>query len=103
MDCSLVRAADHAAFNAPVLVSQSDLQMEDPFPVALETEMPRLDDPGVDGSHRHLVDLFSFHAVKIISAFRRPDRLHPGMAFGDDAALLVDLPLEQMGGGAFGR
>src|SRR5258706_8721848 len=34
-------------FGAPVLVAEADLQMEHPFAVALEAEVPGLDDPGV--------------------------------------------------------
>lgn len=60
-----VGALQDALLNPPVLVAEGNLQAEDLFAVALEAEMPRLDDPCVDRSHRHLVDLLPLHPVVV--------------------------------------
>ena len=39
--------------------------MEDLLAVALEAEVPRLDDAGVDRTDRDLVDLLAFDAVEV--------------------------------------
>ena len=89
-----------ALLNAPVLKAEGNLQVEDLFAVALEAEMPRFDDAGVNRTDRHLVNLFALNlkivhdpgqqsvAVQIAPRNRcrspngllEPDRLQPGMA-----------------------
>ena len=61
----LVRAADERPLDAAVLIAERDLQVEDLLAVALEAEVPRLDDAGVDRADRHLVDLLAFDAVEV--------------------------------------
>ena len=104
-----------------VLVAERDLQVEDLFAVALEPEMPRLDDAGVDRADRDLVDLLALDAEEVGDADDRrfarlagptrrartvrgvePDRLEPGMSLGTDPVLLGDLPLEEVGLRAIG-
>ena len=105
-----------------VLVAERDLQVEDLLAVALEAEMPRLDDAGVDRADRDLVDLLALDAVEVGDADDRglarlpapgvvaravrgveADRLEPGMPLGTDAVLLGDLPLEEVDLRAVGR
>ncbi len=107
--------AEERALDTPVLVAERDFQVEDLFPVALEAEMPRLDDTGVDRTNRHFVDLVPLDTVEIGDADNRglvrlpsprivarpigsmePHRLEPRVAFRADAILLGDLPLEEM-------
>jgi hypothetical protein len=52
--------------NAPVLVSQADLQVEDPLPQDVEAEVPGLNDPRVHRTHGHLVK--PLHLVKGVRA-----------------------------------
>ena len=64
VDRPLVRAADQRPLDPAVLVAERDLQVKDLLAVALEAEMPRFDDAGVNGTDRDLVDLLPFDAVK---------------------------------------
>ena len=80
--------------------------------MALETEVPRLDDTGVNGTDRHLVDLLAFDAEEVGASpiggeASRPGqapviagwnlhRFEPGMSLGHHVPLLRDLPLEQV-------
>ena len=113
-------ATEEGLLHAAMLIAQGDLQMEDPLAVALEPEVARLDHARVDGPHGHLVDLLALHAEEVdhtgnrhsatLPGVRRavPGKveshgLQPGMAFGDDAGLLGELPLEEVGLGAIGR
>src|SRR6185369_5730803 len=110
-----VRSADQGLFNAAVLETEGDLQAEDLFAMALETEMPRLDDPGVHRPHRHLVNLIPLDpvvrhdsrqepvAVKVVpkGAFLaegsvEPDRLNPRVPLRRKEALFGDLPLKKV-------
>src|SRR5262249_17049243 len=112
VDGALVWSADACSLSAAVLISERNLQVEHLFAVALKPEVPRLDDPRMDGADGHLVDLFSLHTVEVRNADHRrlvrlptprivawpirsmePDRLEPGVAFRADAVLLGDLPL----------
>src|ERR1700690_2631771 len=96
--------------------------MEDALAVALEPEVTRLDHARVDGTHGHLVDLFSLDAEEIGDADDRcgpggaspgvvpgavravePQRLEPRVAGGIDAPLLRDLALEEVDFRALGR
>ena len=73
--------AEHGLLDAAVLVAQGDLQVEHLLAVALEAEVARLDDPGVDRADRHLVDLLALDPVEVDHA--RPDGLRsvaPGVA-----------------------
>ena len=65
MKSTFVRPADERALDAAMLVAERDLQVEDLLAVALEAEMPRLDDAGVNGADGDLVDLFALDAEEI--------------------------------------
>ena len=65
VDGPLVRAADERPLDAAVLVAERDLEVEDLLAVALEAEVPRLDDAGVDRADRDLVDLLALDAVEV--------------------------------------
>ena len=117
MDGARPRAADKRALDPTVLIAQGYLQMEHVLAVALEPEMPGLDDPRVHGPHRHLVYPVPLH-LEIIGdaggqgpAVRRQapaigaveaDGLEPRVTFGPRAPLFRDLPLEPMGLRAIG-
>ncbi len=115
-----MRPAEQGLLQAAVLVAQRDLQVEDALAVALEAEVAGLDDACVDGPHGHLVDLLPLHPVEVGHAWNRPawalpgvrraipgqvepHGFQPGMALGEDAGLLGDLPLEQVRLGTVGR
>ena len=119
---ALVRPADQGPLDAAMLVAERDLQVEDLLAVALEAEMPRLDDAGVNRADRDLVDLLAFDPEKVGDADDRglarlpaprvvagavramkANRLEPGMAFGTDPVLLGELPLEEVDLRAVGR
>ncbi len=57
VDRPAVRATRKRSFDTPVLVSEADLEKEDLLAMALEAEMPRLDDTGVHRTDADLVDL----------------------------------------------
>ena len=59
-----------------MLVAQRDLQVKDLLAVALEAEVARLDDAGVNRPDRDLVNLLPFDPEKIGDADDR--MLHPG-------------------------
>jgi hypothetical protein len=67
-----MRAADQRALDAAMLVAERDLEVQDLFAVALEPEMAGLDDAGVHGPDRHLVDLAAFDPEEV--ADRGPRR-----------------------------
>src|SRR5436190_17234060 len=108
MDRALGRAPEQRLLDAAVLVAQGDFQMKHGLAVALEAEMARLDDAGVDRADRDFVDLFTANAVEVGYAdlrrlvavrCRRPerrleaDRLQPRVSLRDDAELFGDFPL----------
>ena len=74
MDRPLVRPADERSLDAAVLIAERDLQVEDLLAVALEAEVPRLDDAGVNRADRDLVDLLSLDAVEVRDADRPASR-----------------------------
>ena len=67
---------DQGPLDPAVLIAQRDLQVKDLLAVALEAEVPRLDDAGVNRTDRDLVDFFPFDPEKIRDAddrsFARP-------------------------------
>jgi hypothetical protein len=98
-----------------VLVTERDLQVKDLLAVALEAEMPRLDDSRVHRADRDLVNRVALDAEEVGDARRErrararavprlvvTDRFHPGMAFGVHSELLGDLALEEVRLGAVG-
>jgi len=56
---SLVWSADERAFGASMLITEGNLQMKDQFTVTLKPKMSRLNDTGVNGTDRDLVDFVS--------------------------------------------
>src|SRR6266540_259201 len=98
--------------HATVLIAQHDLEEQHLLAVRLEPEIAGLDDPGVHGADCDLVHFLPFHPEERIRlALHRgrrparrevigrmaPQRLEPGMAFRNHAALLRNLPLERVG------
>src|SRR6516225_5525094 len=71
VDRPLGRPTDKRALDATMLIAQRDFQVKNVLPVALEPEMPRLDNACVDGADRHFMDLIPFHAEKVHFANRR--------------------------------
>src|SRR5262249_27078206 len=115
VDRALGRPAGESPLDTPVLVAERDLQVKDLFAMALEAEMPRFDDAGVDGAHGHFVDLLPLDAVVVGDADDRgfrglpvpgvvagavrgmvADRLRPGVPFRTHAVLLGHLALEEV-------
>ena len=106
--------APHRLLDAPVLIAQRYFQVIDRFPVTLEPEMARLDNPGVDGADRHLMDLLALHAEEVDLPDRRPGRSGPvhagnrtglsqGWPSGIAPGLLEYLPLEKVHLGKLAR
>ena len=103
------------SLDSAMLVAERDLQVEDVLAVALEAEVARLDDAGVNRADGDLVDLLAFDPEEVsrrrsagsarprrrppgvvagaVGAMK-PDRLEPGMPLGNDPPLLGDLALE---------
>ena len=65
VDGPRVGTADHRPLHAAMLIAQRDFQVIDRFAVALEAEMARLDDAGVDRADGHFVDLFARHPEEV--------------------------------------
>ena len=116
-----MRAADQCPLNPAMLVSQRDLQVEDRFAVTLETEVPRFDNAGMYRTDCYFMDFRALHPVEFSHArqddvvfgpfpgiMSRPagalvaNRFEPRVVFDRDAALLGNLPFEQMRLGAGG-
>ena len=57
-----VRAASERRLHAAMLIAERDLQVQHFFAGALEAEMARLDDAGVDRADRDFVNLAAIHA-----------------------------------------
>jgi len=99
------RGCRQGLLDAPVLVAQRDLQVQDLLPPALEAEVSRLDHSGVHGPHRHLVDLLAPDLEEVGQArmaLGKANRLEPGVALGADAPLLEELAFEPVGLGMLG-
>src|SRR5258708_31434998 len=105
MDASLVRTAAQRRLDAPMLVAERDFEMKHALAVAVETEMPRLDDTRMHRANRDFVHLSSGYLEELdvldrFSATREANRLQPRVALRRNAALLGDFALEAMRGGA---
>src|SRR5436189_1454726 len=98
MNRSLVRPADQRAFDATVLIAESDFQMQHLLTVTLKTEMTGLDDARVDRPNCDFVYLFAVDLEKIRYAPQcwrlKANRFQPGMRLRDHTALLCNLALE---------
>src|ERR1700722_3483189 len=105
-----------------MLITERDLQVEHLLSVALEAKMPRLNDPGMDGTNGNFVNLFPFNAVEICHTNERffsgfpapgivsgtirlvkPDRLEPRVSFRAHSILLGNLSFKEMNLWAIGR
>ena len=107
VDAALVGPAAQRLFDAAVLVSERDFEMEDALAVTAEAKMPGLDDPGMHRANRDFMDFGPGNLEEINlsngrAATREAHRLEPGVAFRADPPLLVDLALEVMRGRAIG-
>jgi hypothetical protein len=107
-----VRPADERPLDTAVLIPETDLEVEDLLAMTLETEVPGLDDSGMDRSDPDLMNLRTLHPVEIDDPGDRgrrvrdpgpghegrlePDRLQPWMPLRAQTALLGDLPLERL-------
>ena len=110
-----VGTAEERLLDPAVLEAEGDLEVEDALAVALEAEVPRLDDPRVDRADGDLVDLVPLDAEEVADGGqdrlallppprvvartpRRPvaDRLEPRVPLGPEAELLGHLPLEEV-------
>src|SRR6188768_1748387 len=100
VDASFMRAATQRRLDAAMLVTEGNLQVEDPFAVAIEAEMTRFDDPGMYRTHRDLVYFRAFDLKKrdVLDrgAVGKPHRFEPGMTFRKNTVLFVELALEVM-------
>ena len=80
-----MRAAGERLLHAAMLIAERDFQVQHFFARALETEMARLDDAGVDRADRDFVNLAAVHAKEFAVGGRvavcPPHRLEPRMAF----------------------
>ena len=92
-------------FYSAMLVSQVDLQVQDPLTMTDEPEMSRFDDAGVDGADPDFMQCFSLDGIKGIIVHhtgligpveRITDGLQPGMTLEFNAELLMDLPLKDV-------
>ena len=106
------RCAGQESFNASMLKAKLYLQMEDIFAVALEAEMPRLDDTGMHRTNRYFMHFLPF-CHKVV-CFRRTGAFapgivgwraeahgfEPGMPNGADTPCFKQFALEQMRLGA---
>ena len=95
-----MRTAGQRLLHAAMLVAERDLQMQHFFARALETEMARLDDAGMDGADRDFVNFAAIHAEKFAVrgrvAIRAPHGLEPRMPCGREAVLFPDFALKQV-------
>ncbi len=83
VDRARAGAADQGPLDAPVLVAELDLQVQDVLAVALEAEMARLDDAGVHGTDRDLVNLLALDAEVVGDATARSASPCPGSTHRD--------------------
>jgi hypothetical protein len=59
-----MRPAGERLFDTAMLIAKGDFKMESFLARALETEVARLDDAGMDGSNSHFVNLTSINTEK---------------------------------------
>ena len=71
VDGARIGAAQHRPLDAAMLIAQRNFQVVDRLAVALEAEMARLDDAGVDRADGHLVDLLARHLEEVGHAASR--------------------------------
>ena len=71
---SFVRPADEGPLDAAMLIAERDLQVEDLLAMALEAEMPGLDDPGVNRADRDLMNFLAFDSKEVGDADQRGAR-----------------------------
>ncbi len=72
-----------------MLVAQLNLEVQHPFAIADKAEVTRLDNPGMNWTNAHLVQLRSInpikrlgvHPTRIRTIVRIANRLKPGMPF----------------------
>src|SRR5205814_2080809 len=57
IEAAPARSAAQCPLDAAMLITQRDLQMDHPLPMAVEAEMAWLDDPGMHRADRDFVDL----------------------------------------------
>jgi hypothetical protein len=90
-----------AVLDAAVLVAEGDFEVEDFLAGALETKMAGLDDAGVHRADGDLVNLAAVDAEELAHGGRgagaAADGFEPRVAVGNEAVLLPDLALEEMG------
>src|SRR5204863_2390410 len=96
-----VGPAAQRPFDAAMLVAKRDFEMDHPLAMAVEAEMPGLNDTGMHRADRHLVDLRTgdreeLRVTNDWPARREPHGVQPGMPFRMNAVLLRNLPLEMM-------
>jgi hypothetical protein len=122
MDSSLGRTADEHTLRSSVLIAKRDFQMEDLLTVTLETKMPGFNNPCMDRTDGHFVNLAPFDPVIIGDAHdgglswrpaptivartvrtMKTNRLEPRVAVRTDAVLFGDFPFEQVELGAVSR
>jgi hypothetical protein len=60
-----VWSTQQAPLDAAVLVSERDFKVEHVLAVALEPEMTRLDDPGMDRAHGNFVHFIALDAEEV--------------------------------------
>ncbi len=88
VDAALVGPAAQRRFDAAVLVSERDFEMEDALAVTIEAKMPGLDDPGMHRANRDFVDFGPGNLKEIDlldgrAAMRKAHRLEPGVTLRD--------------------
>ena len=99
MQCPFGGLIDHSFFNAAMMVAKRDFQMINMFAMALEPEMSRFDNSGVNRSNGYFVNVFAFDAVEVASAgqdgcVRVTQRFKPRMTFRFQPELFSDFPFE---------
>src|SRR5581483_6310598 len=101
MERAFARTAHEHPFDSTMLVAESDFEMKHLLAVALKAEVAGLDDAGMNGPDRDLVDFLALHRKETLlarlSSVVAADRLEPWMSLRDDVPLLRDFTFEPMG------
>ena len=83
-----------------MLIAERDFQVQHFFARALEAEMARLDDAGVNGTDRDFVNFAAIHAKEFAVGGRvavcPPHGFEPRVALRFEAVLLPDLALKHV-------